>query len=73
MKKTVIAVTCLLVGCARPMTNPNATPEQAQRDQMECEYEATKAVPDTGVGSAMQIGFQRGQLLRQCMQLRGYR
>ena len=55
------------------MTNPNATPEQARRDQLECEYEATKAVPDTGVGSAMQIGFQRGQLLRQCMQLRGYR
>ena len=74
MKRVLALILCLFTtACSAPLVNPNATPAQVQRDQMECEYEATKAVPDTGMGSALAIGMQRGSLMRQCMQLRGYR
>lgn len=73
MKRAGIVCVLSLAACAAPMVNPNVTPEQAQRDRMECEYEATKAVPDTGMGSAIAIGMQRSSLMRQCMGLRGYK
>ena len=74
MKKAqIMCALFALSACAAPMVNPNVTPEQAERDGMECEYEATKAVPDIGMGSAMAIGMQRGSLMRQCLRLRGYR
>jgi hypothetical protein len=64
----------MLAACASGQVGgwvrPGTSQEQAIRDYKECDYEATKAtatVPDTCARLCGQV-----EVLRKCMELRGY-
>ncbi len=68
-----IILSLFLTACAQTQwVKPGATEASFNRDKAECEYEATKAVPDTGTGSVIAIAFERANLMKQCLRIRGY-
>lgn len=68
-----VVLPLLLSACAAVQwVKPGATEQDFQRDQAECNYEATKAVPDYGSGSVFAIAMQRADIANQCLRLRGY-
>jgi hypothetical protein len=71
--KTTIAVAALLLvmGCQqRMLINPNATHEQAARDNQECDYQAEMATATMREG--LDRAFRRGELRVSCLKVRGY-
>ena len=66
-------IALLVVGCAvpKPWAKPNGTPQQAQQDERECDYEAAKATAN--ILNGFEAGWQKASLRMQCMETRGYR
>jgi hypothetical protein len=60
----------MLAGCAGPWVRPGSTQADLTRDTAECNYEADKAVAATA--SAVAAGITAGQLVVQCMKLKGW-
>lgn len=74
MKTLIIfAAVALLAGCAnqRVLINENASPQQAQRDEMECRYEAMK-VEASQANAAIAV-LMANDAKRLCLQMRGYK
>jgi hypothetical protein len=63
-----------LAGCATVQVGgwvrPGVSQEQAVRDYRECDYEATKAT--AGVADACSRQCAQLEVLKKCMELRGY-
>ena len=74
MKYVIIAAALISVaGCAtgkRMLINPNATPEQALKDENECTYQAQVATATVADGFAR--AFRMSDLRESCMKARGY-
>ncbi|TAK45238.1 MAG: hypothetical protein EPO27_10485 [Betaproteobacteria bacterium] len=73
MKRAIL--TCMIatfLGCAQPgrWQHPTATSDQLKRDQLECEYDASKATAN--IRSGIEAGYQQAELRRMCLQARGY-
>jgi hypothetical protein len=74
-KKALIAVATVIfiAGCAtgpnHGMKRANTSPEQANRDDAECDYEADKAVVNL---KGVEAGMKSAGLWKQCMRLKGY-
>ena len=75
-----LAIILLLSGCVsnKVWYNPEKSSAEAERDLRECRYEAEKYSTGAGagysspVGSGLDIAFKQLELIRQCMELRGY-
>ena len=74
MVKALGAFACVvaLAGCAPQQAwfHSTATPEQFNRDKLECEYDARKAT--VNIRSGIEAGFEQANLQRMCMQVKGY-
>lgn len=70
----IVVTTALLAACANGQVGgwvrPGTAQEQAIRDYKECDYEATKAT--AGVTDACLRQCGQIEVLRKCMELRGY-
>ena len=77
MRKVLAIVTAAaaLAGCAAVQVGgwvrPGVSQEQAVRDYRECDYEATKAT--ASVSDACSRQCAQLEVLKKCMELRGYR
>jgi hypothetical protein len=80
MKTLALVVAGLLmVGCAsnKAYYNPKKTHDEAQRDWNDCRYDATKFgyVPmwgATGVGPGVEQAIRENDIMKQCMDSKGY-
>lgn len=68
-----LLLSLLLAGCVPPAQwiKPGVTPEQAERDQKECNYEARKAT--AAIANPFNQASERIDLEWACLGLRGYR
>lgn len=66
----LLSVALLLAGCAGPWARPGASQADLSRDSAECDYDAAKAT--ASAASAVDAGWNAGQLHTQCMKLRGW-
>ena len=73
MKRFAIAA-LVLAGCQHMGVmgwyHPKATPEQMNKDQLECEYDARKSTAN--IRSGIQAGYEQSDLQHLCMRTRGY-
>ena len=74
MNKAVLFIALFLFGCAAPAqwSKPGYDPIQFDKDIVECEYEARKAVPDSGYGNIWMIAMERSAIQSMCMETKGY-
>lgn len=75
MKKLYLGLisSLLLTACSQAQwVKPGATEQEFEKNYAECNYEATKAVPDYGSGSLIAIALQRAEIIKQCLRLKGY-
>lgn len=72
--KYLFILAALLTGCAAPgklmFNNPQVSNEQAQRDLLECRYEAHKI--QAGAMNVIMGQIDAQEALIMCMQIRGY-
>ena len=74
MNKIIPVIALLICGCAAPAewTKPGYDSRQFDKDITECEYEARKAVPDSGYGNIWMIAMERISIESMCMETKGY-
>ena len=73
MKRNFLVLVALsLSACAAPSSWVKDDMTAFNQDSAECEYDATKAVPDNGYGNVFSIALERGNIYNQCMKVRGY-
>lgn len=72
----LLAIVALGASCAGCVTNPYPQTAEAQRMLKICQYDvgkATASAPMYSVGDAVSNGIEKGSLIRQCMDINGYR
>lgn len=69
---SVVIALALLSACAPPrqMVKPGSTPEQANKDQLECQYESEKAT--ASIVNPWDKAFSKADIKERCLQVRGY-
>lgn len=76
--KKVILLMCVVfaTGCQTKLVKPGVSQWEADRDLMECQYEAEKYghvdMWGTGVGAGLEEALRKNKLTMQCMALKGY-
>jgi hypothetical protein len=71
MRGLILLVVMLVAGCGSMVWGKNGDIYvDSSRDRAQCEYETNSAV--AGIRSGIQAGFQQVELMKLCMQARGY-